>query len=144
MIRHYQEKDVLSCQHLLLELGYPSQLEELNERLSQLLDQPDYELLVYEEDGQVLGLIGYAKMYFFERKGAYLRILALVVDSRHRQKGIATALLDKVKHVAQKSGCLALALNSGMASERKTAHHFYERYGFEQASVGFAYHFEEK
>lgn len=135
---------MLACQHLLLELGYPSRVEELSERLSHLLEQPDYELLVYEEDGQVLGLIGYAKMYFFERKGAYLRILALIVDSRHRKKGIATALLDKVKDMGKKSGCQALALNSGLGEHRQTAHRFYKHYGFEQASIGFAYHLEEK
>ncbi|MGT2715310.1 GNAT family N-acetyltransferase [Streptococcus respiraculi] len=138
MIRSYKEKDVLACQQLLLELGYPSQIEELNERLSSLLAQPDYELLVYEEE-QVLGLVGYAKMYFFERNGAYLRILALVVDSQYRHQGIATALLDRVKQIGKETGCQTLALNSGLGEERQIAHRFYEHYGFEKTSVGFAY-----
>ncbi|MBF0777491.1 GNAT family N-acetyltransferase [Streptococcus cuniculi] len=144
MIRPYQEGDVLACQHLLEELGYPSPVEEVNRWLTELLEHSDYSLLVYEEDGQVLGLIGYAKMYFFERKGAYLRILALVVDSQYRNQGIATALLNRVKQIGKETGCQALALNSGRGAERQTAHAFYEHYGFEKKSIGFTYQLEEK
>ncbi|MER0123683.1 GNAT family N-acetyltransferase [Streptococcus sp. ZJ93] len=68
----------------------------------------------------------------------------MVVDSQYRNQGIATALLDKVKHIAQESGYLALALNSGLGEERQATHRFYEHYGFEKKSVGFAYHLEEK
>lgn len=142
MIRSYREEDALACQYLLEELGYPSQLKEVKERLNQVLTQENYDLLVFEQEGKVLGLIGYAKMYFFERSGTYLRILALVVDSQHRNQGIATALLNRVKQIGKERGCKALALNSGRGTERKTAHRFYERHGFEKRSIGFSYQIE--
>lgn len=143
MIRSYQEEDAQSCQQLLVELGYPSQLGELRERLTHLLAHPDYECLVYEEKGQVIGLLGYAKMYFFERSGTYIRILALIVDSRHRKKGIATALLDRVQDIGKETACQVMALNSGTGDKRQDAHRFYEHYGFEQTSIGFAYQLEK-
>lgn len=139
MIRNYQARDALSCQHLLAELGYPSQLADLQERFRHLLAQKEYGLLVFERDGQVIGLIGYAQMYFFERSGTYLRILALVVDSKYRKQGIATALLDRVKTIGKEAGCQALTLNSGVTDERQLAHRFYEGYGFKKKSIGFAY-----
>lgn len=144
MIRTYQEEDSLACQRLLSELGYPSPLVNVKERFGQLLAQKEYNLLVFEQDGQVLGLIGYAQMYFFEREGSYLRILILVVDSHHRQKGIGTALLDKVRELGRKAGCQVLALNSGMGDDRQLAHRFYEHYGFEKKSIGFAYQLKER
>ncbi|MGT2964542.1 GNAT family N-acetyltransferase [Streptococcus acidominimus] len=144
MIRTYQEEDAVACQQLLSELGYPSQLADLQGRFRQLLAKQEYDLLVFEQGGQVIGLIGYAQMYFFERSGTYLRILALVVDSKYRKQGVATALLDKVKAIGKEAGCQALALNSGLGNDRQIAHRFYEHYGFEKKAIGFAYQLEEK
>ena len=142
-IRAFEDKDFTSCVPLMVELGYPVEEQVLNSRWLNLLKQPDYYLLVVEENNQILGFVGFHKMYFFETDGAYCRILALVVSAKHRRKGIATKLLDAVSDFAMANGCIALALNSGLSNQRSGAHQFYEQYGFSKQSIGFAYRLKE-
>lgn len=68
-------------------------------RLKTVLSHPDYHLLVAVDDNEIIGMIGYAKMLFFENEGTYYRILILAVLQNYRRKGGATALLDAVKIV---------------------------------------------
>lgn len=63
--------------------------EELFDQLSRLLKHPDYGFLVLDQGGDLLGFLGYAKLYYFERSGHYYRILAMVVAERARRRGLA-------------------------------------------------------
>ncbi|MEY8699943.1 GNAT family N-acetyltransferase [Streptococcus ferus] len=137
-IRHYQPSDLKKLLPLYVDLGYPTDKRSLEKRLSHLLKQPNYQLKIALLDDQVVGFIGFSKMYFFERDGFYYRILALVVGKSYRHQGVATSLINHVKEVAYLEGACALALNSGIRDERNEAHQFYQNYGFKQASYGFA------
>ncbi|MDW8742052.1 GNAT family N-acetyltransferase [Streptococcus suis] len=139
MIRDFKDKDITPCVQLMADLGYPTDEQSLQTRWRHLLQQADYHLLVVEENHQVLGFVGFHKMYFFETDGAYFRILALVVSSEHRRKGLATKLLDAVSDFARAEGCRALALNSGLTDQRSGAHQFYKQYGFSMQTAGFTY-----
>ena len=139
MIRAFKDKDITPCVQLMADLGYPTDEQSLQTRWRHLLQQADYHLLVVEENHQVLGFVGFQKMYFFETDGAYFRILALVVSSEHRRKGLATKLLDAVSDFARVEGCRALALNSGLTDQRSGAHQFYKQYGFSMQTAGFTY-----
>ncbi len=139
MIRAFENEDFTACVPLMVELGYPVEELDLESRWLNLLKQPDYHLFVVEENNQILGFVGFHKMYFFETDGAYCRILALVVSDKHRRKGLATKLVDAVSDFAKSNGCIALALNSGLTEQRSGAHQFYEQYGFSKQTIGFAY-----
>ncbi|MGQ7331451.1 GNAT family N-acetyltransferase [Streptococcus suis] len=139
MIRAFKDKDITPCVQLMADLGYPTDEQSLQTRWRHLLQQADYHLLVVEENHQVLGFVGFHKMYFFETDSAYCRILALVVSSEHRRKGLATKLLDAVSDFARAEGCRALALNSGLTDQRSGAHQFYKQYGFSMQTAGFTY-----
>ena len=139
MIRAFKDKDITPCVQLMADLGYPTDEQSLQTRWRHLLQQADYHLLVVEENHQVLGFVCFQKMYFFETDGAYFRILALVVSSEHRRKGLATKLLDAVSDFARAEGCRALALNSGLTDQRSGAHQFYKQYGFSMQTAGFTY-----
>lgn len=143
MIRAFKDKDITPCIQLMADLGYPTDEQSLQTRWRHLLQQADYHLLVVEENHQVLGFVGFQKMYFFETDGAYCRILALVVSSENRRKGLATKLLDAVSDFARAEGCRALALNSGLTDQRSGAHQFYKQYGFSMQTAGFTYRLTE-
>lgn len=143
MIRAFKDKDIVPCVQLMADLGYPTDEQSLRDRWMHLLKQADYHLLVVEEHQQVFGFVGFHKMYFFETDGAYCRILALVVSSERRRKGLATKLLDAVSDFARAEGCRALALNSGLSDQRSGAHQFYEQYGFSKQTAGFTYRLTE-
>ena len=63
-----------------------------------ILSQPHYGCLLAERNGEVLGLLGYAKLFFFEADGSYYRILALSVAKETRRQGIASRLIDELKN----------------------------------------------
>ena len=96
-----------------------------------ILSQPHYGCLLAERNGEILGFLGYAKLFFFEADG-YYRILALSVAKETRRQGIASRLIDELKKQAVKEGAEALALNSGLTAERNAAHQFYQAVGFEK------------
>lgn len=136
-IRNANLSDVDSLLPLYSDLGYPTEKAILEKRLNIILNTPDYGCLVAEQDGRLVGFIGYAKLYLFEADGSYYRILALSVLEEARRKGIASQLINAVKELAAKDDAKALGLNSGLLHARKEAYAFYEALGFERVSTGF-------
>lgn len=136
-IRNYQERDLKDLPALYSQIGYPVNQEELEERLEKILSDQNYQLIVAEIDGKVVGFAGICTMYMFEKSVEYIRILALVVDSDFRKQGIAGKILDYIKEWGRSEGLFAMTLNSGINSDRENAHNFYENYGFHRGSYGF-------
>ena len=60
----------------------------------------------------------------------------LVVDQKHRGRGLGTRLLNAITAVAKERGCTRVELDS--AFHRKEAHTFYERHGFENRAYLFS------
>lgn len=138
IIRPTQLLDIEKLSPLYAELGYPVKEAELVRRLKTVLFHPDYHLLVAVDDNEIIGMIGYAKMLFFENESAYYHILIMAVLQNYRRNGIATALLDAVKNWALSENIHALALNSGDTLERQITRRFYENYVFKEASRGYS------
>ena len=117
-IRKATMKDAEALLSLYEDLGYPTTASKLSRRLEMILSQPHYGCLLAERNGEILGFLGYAKLFFFEADGSYYRILALSVAKETRRQGIASRLIDELKKQAVKEGVEALALNSGLTAER--------------------------
>lgn len=131
-VQEYQKEDAEVLSPLYKVLSYSVEKDELQSRLRYILANPAYGCLVAEKESQILGFIGYAKLYFFEATGFYYRILALAVSRNARRQGIATALMDKVKKIASQDG----------ANDERLAAHA-QNYGFRQTSLAFAMNVEE-
>ncbi|HGI2613446.1 TPA: GNAT family N-acetyltransferase [Streptococcus agalactiae] len=127
---------------LYQELGYAISLSEIQSILKVILTHSDYGFLIAEDNGKLLAFVGYHKLYFFEKSGTYYRILALVVNEKHRRKGIASQLINHVKQLAKTDGSEVLALNSSLKEYRQEAYHFYENLGFKKVSTGFSYYLD--
>ena len=143
-IRKATMKDTEALLSLYEDLGYPTTASKLARRLETILSQPHYGCLLAERNGEILGFLGYAKLFFFEADGSYYRILALSVAKETRRQGIASRLIDELKKQAVKEGVKALALNSGLTAERNAAHQFYQAVGFEKVTAGFALHLKSQ
>ena len=92
----------------------------------------DGELLVADEDGVIVGTVGYlppgrSRDDVFQPDWAVLRMMA--VHPAHRGRGIARALVDECAHRARRDGAHALALYTSPAM--KTAVELYRRVGFQ-------------
>ena len=103
-IRKATMKDSEALLSLYEDLGYPTTASKLSRRLEMILSQPHYGCLLAERSGEILGFLGYAKLFFFEADGSYYRILALSVAKETRRQGIASRLIDELKNQAVKEG----------------------------------------
>jgi len=99
---------------------------------------PDYHTIVASYDGKIVGLVGLVKGYYYEMDGLYIRIVAFVVDSNYRSKGIGKKLLGEAESIARRWGTMGIGINSGNRPERFNAHKFYKKMGYVEKSIGFA------
>ncbi len=120
----------------MVELGYPTLPAEMERRLEVLLPHPDYHTLVALDSGEIVGMIGLCRGWFYEKNGLYVRILALVVEAGRRGAGIGTALVRAGEGWAVGEGASTMMLNSG--SQRTDAHAFYERMGYRATGLRFS------
>ncbi len=137
MIREARMQDIDGLARLMGELGYPTDTKEMEDRMSPIFSDKAYQTYVYEEDGKLLGMIGMILCYRFEKNERYIRVVALVVSSESRGKGIGSRLLEEAENWAKVQGANLMTLNSGNRAERNDAHQYYIRRGFEGKATGF-------
>ncbi|MCG3088912.1 GNAT family N-acetyltransferase [Sporosarcina cyprini] len=137
-VRNLARQDYKALVQLFEQLGYPSSLQEIEERFNLLGEQEAYHSFVAVNEGKVIGFAGVCRMFQFERDGSYVRILAFVVDSKVRKLGVGTILLQSIEEWARNNNCNSITLNSGNRDERLAAHAFYKTNGYVVRSSGFS------
>ncbi|MFC4023667.1 GNAT family N-acetyltransferase [Oceanobacillus longus] len=93
LIRKAEENDVPHLARLMGELGYPTTIEEMEARFSNINASPFYHTFVAEVNGIVAGMIGMIWSHHYEKNDDYVRIVAFVVDSNYRKQGVGKKLL---------------------------------------------------
>ena len=107
---------------------YPHFTQAAYEAMLPDLLSEGYRQLMACIDGEVVGVAGFSRitrLYI----GKVMRINDFVLIEEYRSQGIGKKLLHYIESEAQKSQCSALVLDTSI--ERKEAHKFYERHGFE-------------
>ncbi len=117
--------------------GYPALFKPVfakdhQERVLKMMEDPEQDVLVEEENGQ---LLGFAMAEYIKREetnsiyavhGAH--IVEIGVDETSQGKGIGTALIQAVKDAAKVRGCRSVQLD--VWEFNKSALRFYEKLGF--------------
>ncbi len=137
-IRKATKNDIPQLVYLMEQLGYPTSVDKMQIRFNNIESNPNYHTLIAEMDGKVVGLAGLCTGLFYEFDGSYVRIVAFVVDSNYRRKGIGKKLIQEAENWSRKQGAITIGLNSGNREERKAAHQFYLSMGYIDKSVGFS------
>lgn len=117
--------------------GYPALFKPVfakdhQERVLKMMEDPEQDVLVAEENGQLLGfaMVEYIKRE--ETNGMYAvheaHIVEIGVDETSQGKGIGTALIQAVKDAAKVRGCRSVQLD--VWEFNKSALRFYEKLGF--------------
>ncbi len=91
--------------------------------------EPQGEVLVAEADGAPAGFAAVHRVPYFERPGAFARIIALSVDAEHRRTGVGRRLMAAVECWALAHGCVDVEVTS--LRSRDAAHRFYTALGYE-------------
>jgi GNAT superfamily N-acetyltransferase len=135
MIRNARYEDSYELSYLMGELGYPTTMKEMTERLEVILPNEAYSCFVACVNDQVIGMIGLAKGIYFEKNGFYARISALVVSEEFRGNGIGKRLVRYGEDWAKEQGCTAILLNSG--KQRTDTHEFYRSLDYDDTGLRF-------
>ncbi len=115
---------------LARQLGYENIMGELTARFEKLRRDKEQHLVVAILDGQVGGWIHFCTRKLLQAEFR-LEVLALVVDSRLRRRGIGKLLLLNAQRYAADNGLGMVALYS--SDKRREAHLFYKKLGYKNS-----------
>ena len=127
LIREAILNDVQPIQALSQQLGYDYPIEKTNQKLRQILINPEHKIFVALKSNQVIGYI-HVEIYRVLYADDLLNILGIVVDTTFRNQGVGTALINAAEELSKKMKCGGLRANSG--AEREDAHLFYKKNKF--------------
>jgi GNAT superfamily N-acetyltransferase len=127
-IRPVRADDAERVAVLCGQLGYPASREAVERRLHQIRRDEQHGVWVAESpDGTVVGWVhGYVCRSVAE--DAQVEIGGLVVDERHRRRGVGRLLVEHVERWARERDCWAVHVRSNVI--REDARAFYESIGY--------------
>ncbi|PSL43234.1 ribosomal protein S18 acetylase RimI-like enzyme [Salsuginibacillus halophilus] len=137
-IRQAATRDVKQIAQLLEQLGYPTTIERLHQRIKVIEAHPNHDIFVCETQEGIVGMIGLNTGLFYVQDGSYVQISALVVDQNHRGQGIGKKLLEEAEQWADKKGAAVTTLNIDKHVEHRTPQQFYTKMGYERESIFFS------
>jgi len=142
-IRRAQIEDASQLIPLLKQMGYNLDVVQMAARISAYLVDNNY-LLVAEEEGNILGVIGFSLFEMFRLPGKCCYIDALVIDETLRGKGVGKKLLAYAEQLAQEQGSIAVELVSANHRKKGGTHAFYENLGYKTSVTLDCTYFEKK
>lgn len=134
MIRQAKAEDVSTLCTLLYQLGYASELTQVEQVLAN--NDKDSGVYVYEYFSKVVGFISVIRFFYFPTMQYMTRITAICVDEQHRDLGIGRQLLSFVEELATDFGNGSIEATCSM--QRKQTHQFYLQNGYSKHSYKFA------
>lgn len=107
----------------------PQDLSQWLELLEQLIENPDYHLLVYEVNGKAISSVTLVIIRNLTHNlRPYSVMENVVTHADYRNKGYATSLIESASIIAKENGCYKIMLMTG--SKKESTLRFYERCGF--------------
>lgn len=128
LIRDATAADADALVGLLGQLGHPVAAGDVRATLTRMLAAPDVAVLVSELAGEIVGLATLHVFDLINRTRPHCRLTALVVDARHRRRGIGAALVKEVEGIARERDCFRLELTTRIG--RPGALEFYTALGY--------------
>jgi GNAT superfamily N-acetyltransferase len=129
-IRIASINDAAVIKSLLNQLGYPTQSEQLTDKIAKLINHPDQSLVVYDNGG-VKAVMSIHFVPQIALDGDFAIISYLAVDETARSEGIGRKLENYCVQLAENRNCDRIQVHCHI--RRTEAHRFYERQGYEES-----------
>jgi GNAT superfamily N-acetyltransferase len=129
-IRIANINDAAIIQSLLNQLGYPTQLEQLTDKIVRLVNHPDESLIVFD-DGRVKAVMSIHFTPQFALDGDFAIISYFAVDETARSEGIGRQMEEHCVQLAKDRNCDRIQVHCHI--RRAEAHRFYERQGYQES-----------
>lgn len=126
-IREAMENDATAIARLAEELGYPSTVDQIRERLASLNADRHVVFVAVDGAGEVVGWIQVSEVRNLI-SGMRAEINGLIVSSEKRSAGTGLQLLERGERWARQKGLAMIGVQSNIVRER--AHAFYLRHGY--------------
>jgi GNAT superfamily N-acetyltransferase len=128
-IRRAKSGDAAQLAELTGQLGYPSTVAQIRERLRGIKPAAEHAVFVAESAKEgVIGWLHVSRQVLLESE-TRAEVNGLVVADGQRSLGAGARLLAAAEGWARKRGCKGMSVRSNVIRER--AHKFYERNGYE-------------
>jgi GNAT superfamily N-acetyltransferase len=128
-VRLARPSDAAKLAELAGELGYPTTVREIRQRLGRLKPASNHAVFVADLAGSgVVGWVHVSRNYLLESP-VRAEVNGLVVSTVARSQGAGKLLLRAAEEWARKQKCTGVNLRSNVIRER--AHAFYLREGYE-------------
>ncbi len=116
-------------------LGYPASSAAIRARLARVEGDPAYESWVAPRDGELAGFAAGHLVHPFERDRPAAQLVALAVAPTSQRTGVGAHLCRQFEQWAGANRADRLIVTSG--EDRRGAHAFYERMGYDRNGVRF-------
>jgi len=113
---------------LFTEEGYPAGASAIEARLGHF-EGDDSTVIVADHDGEILGFIALHVVPRFEHDDSFIRIVALVVDSTVRDRGIGRVLMAEAERIGRERAAAFVEITAG--HHRPAARHLYDSLGYD-------------
>ena len=120
--------DAARIAELFTEEGYPAGASAVESRLARF-DGPDSQVIVADHDGEILGFIALHVIPRFEHDDSFVRIVALVVDSAVRDRGIGRVLMAEAERIGRAREAAFVEITAG--HHRPAARRLYDSLGYD-------------
>lgn len=132
MIREVRREDIGGLLRLythLHEHSVPPQSSNLTALWESILRDPNHHIIVAEEDGQIVSSCVCVIIPNLTRGlRPYAFVENMVTDEAYRNRGLATACLNRAREIALAEGCYKMMLLTGAKDEATLR--FYEQAGY--------------
>ncbi|MGH2511971.1 MAG: GNAT family N-acetyltransferase [Candidatus Limnocylindrales bacterium] len=119
---------------LFTDEGYPVGASTIETRLARFAADAS-QVIVADHSGEILGFIALHLLPRFEHDEPIIRIVALVVDSSVRERGIGRALMAEAERFGQEHQAAFVELTAG--HHRPTARQLYESLGYDASLAAY-------
>jgi len=115
--------------------------EQIENNLRKMADSDAYQVLLAEDEGQVVGLLGLSFRHTLFHPAPSALIDELVVEGGHRGRGVGQQLMAEAMKRCRAAGCCEIEVSTERSNE--VAQEFYRRHGFSHEAVLFELEFGE-
>ncbi|AZN40995.1 GNAT family N-acetyltransferase [Paenibacillus albus] len=137
-VRAYRETDLEGLAALMVELGSPTSVLDMQLRMERISATPNYYTFVAVLEETIVGMIGLRMQHSYVSNDLKTQVSSLAVKSGMQGKGIGKALLAHAEEWAKQQGSYFVYINSGIKEERTDAHAFYKKRGYAVTGYRFA------
>jgi glucosamine-phosphate N-acetyltransferase len=116
--------------------GLPSKKDALRKTFARALNSSRNRYFCAVDEDTVIGFCSLSIRESLWQQGLLAHVDEIIVDKKHRKRGIGSTLLEEAAAYAREKGCVRVELDS--AFHRKAAHCFYKEQNFDKRAYVFS------